>query len=87
MAGNTAGFGGSDVSGAVNSLGNNLIGQTDGSSGWIAGPSDLTGTSAQPLDPMLDPLGLQNNGGPTQTIALQSSSQAIDAGTRWFSPP
>ena len=26
----------------------------------------------------LDPLGLQNNGGPTQTIALKSGSQAID---------
>ncbi len=26
----------------------------------------------------LDPLGLQNNGGPTQTIALESPSQAID---------
>src|SRR6202046_3636791 len=26
----------------------------------------------------LDPLGLQNNGGPTQTIALESGSQAID---------
>ena len=26
----------------------------------------------------LDPMGLQNNGGPTQTIALKSGSQAID---------
>jgi hypothetical protein len=26
----------------------------------------------------LDPLGLQNNGGPTQTIALEAGSQAID---------
>ncbi|MGC2442260.1 choice-of-anchor Q domain-containing protein [Candidatus Binatus sp.] len=26
----------------------------------------------------LDPMGLQNNGGPTQTIALESGSQAID---------
>src|SRR5262249_27588707 len=30
-------------------------------------------------DPMLDPAGLANNGGPTQTIALQSGSSAIDA--------
>jgi hypothetical protein len=30
-------------------------------------------------DPMLDPAGLQNNGGPTQTIALLSGSPAIDA--------
>lgn len=30
-------------------------------------------------DPMLDPAGLQNNGGPTQTIALLPGSPAIDA--------
>ena len=30
-------------------------------------------------DPLLDPAGLQNNGGPTQTIALQSISPAINA--------
>lgn len=30
-------------------------------------------------DPKLDPNGLQNNGGPTQTIALLSGSPAIDA--------
>jgi polymorphic membrane protein len=30
-------------------------------------------------DPMLDPAGLSNNGGPTQTIALLSASPAIDA--------
>jgi hypothetical protein len=30
-------------------------------------------------DPMLDPAGLANNGGPTQTIALLSGSPAIDA--------
>ncbi|HVK10311.1 MAG TPA: hypothetical protein VM597_16205 [Gemmataceae bacterium] len=42
-----------DVSGSVASLGNNLIGKTDGSSGWVA--SDLTGTAAAPLDAMLAP--------------------------------
>src|SRR5262249_50564698 len=40
VAGNTAPTG-PDVSGAFISGGHNLIGQTDGSSGWIA--SDLTG--------------------------------------------
>src|SRR5262249_8599349 len=40
---------GPDVSGTFTSLGHNLIGQTDGSSGWIG--TDLTGTSASPLDP------------------------------------
>jgi hypothetical protein len=29
-------------------------------------------------DPLLDPAGLQNNGGPTQTIALEPGSPAID---------
>ena len=36
-------------------------------------PSSLNMT-----DPMLDPMGLQNNGGPTETIALQAMSTAID---------
>ena len=31
------------------------------------------------VNPLLDPNGLQNNGGPTQTIALQAGSPAIDA--------
>jgi hypothetical protein len=32
------------------------------------------------VDPLLDPAGLQYNGGPTQTIALQRGSPAIDTG-------
>jgi predicted outer membrane repeat protein len=32
------------------------------------------------VDPMLDPAGLQDNGGPTRTIALLPGSPAIDAG-------
>ncbi len=32
------------------------------------------------IDPMLDPAGLATNGGPTQTIALEPGSPAIDAG-------
>ena len=40
--------------GPIASQGHNLIGKTDGSSGWIA--SDLTGTNAMPLDPMLGAL-------------------------------
>jgi hypothetical protein len=31
------------------------------------------------VNPMLEPTGLQNNGGPTQTIKLRQSSPAIDA--------
>jgi len=37
-------------------------------------------TSKSTTDPKLDPLGLQNNGGRTQTIALQEGSPAIDQG-------
>jgi Leucine-rich repeat (LRR) protein len=41
----------------------------------------FTGTGiGDSVDPLLDPAGLQDNGGPTQTIALQYGSPAIDAG-------
>ena len=42
----------------------------------------LTGTSdsLSNTNPMLDLAGLANNGGPTQTIALQNGSPAINAG-------
>ncbi len=36
------------------------------------------GTSVDSTDPLLDPSGLQNNGGLTETIALQPMSPAID---------
>jgi hypothetical protein len=79
IASNMAGSG-PDVSGAVTSAGFNLIGKTDGSTGFTQ-PTDLTGTIASPLDPKFDPNGLQNNGGPTQTIALLPTSPAIDKAT------
>lgn len=60
-----------DVSGAFTSHGNNLIGNTTGSIGWIA--SDLLN-----LDPILAPLA--DNGGTTLTHALLPGSPAIDAG-------
>jgi hypothetical protein len=37
-------------------------------------------------DPQLDPAGLANSGGPTTTIALSSSSPAIDAGDDTLAP-
>ena len=67
-----------DVSGPFTSQGFNLIGKIDGSTGFPAS-TDQTGTIASPLDPMLGTL--QNNGGPTQTIALLPGSPAIDKGT------
>jgi len=60
----------------VNSGGHNLIGKTNGSTGWIA--SDKTGTASAPLNPGLGPL--QNNGGPTETMALLDGSPATEAG-------
>jgi uncharacterized repeat protein (TIGR01451 family) len=43
-------------------------------SGFLIGPGDLNNTLAG-----LDPQGLQDNGGPTKTIALKPGSSAIDA--------
>jgi|GEM_PF-5105197 len=72
-----------NASGAwVTSLGNNLIGQVDGSTGWVA--SDLTGTALSPLDARLGPL--QANGGHTQTMALLEGSPAINAGNNGLAP-
>ena len=42
-------------------------------------PSNLIGTTANPLNPGLGPLA--NNGGPTQTMALLPDSPAINAGS------
>jgi hypothetical protein len=57
----------------------NLIGIVDGSTGFsVATHGDLLGTAAHPLDPRLGPL--QNNGGPTPTMALLPASPALDAG-------
>ena len=77
VADNTGTSSDPDVFGTFASQGHNLIGKTDGSTGWVS--SDLTGTVAQPLDPMLAPLA--SNGGPTETIALLPGSPAIDGGS------
>ena len=82
VAGNTASNSGPDAFGTFASEGHNLIGKTDGSSGWLS--SDLTGTIATPLNPLLAPLG--NYGGPTQTMALLPGSPAIDAGSNSLIP-
>jgi hypothetical protein len=71
-----------DVDGAVQSSGHNLIGQTNGSSGWT--PTDLTGTSAKPLNALLSPLG--SFGGPTQSMAPMTGSPAIDHGSNALVP-
>ena len=76
LAGNSAAEG-ADCYGGVSSIGNNLIG-INADCNYRAGPSDLVGTSHQPLNPLLGPL--RNNGGPTGTHALMALSPAIDAG-------
>ena len=82
VAKNTASTSGPDTFGALVSKGNNLVGKTDGSSGWVG--SDLTGTIATPLEPLLAALG--NYGGPTKTMALLPGSPAIDEGNNALIP-
>jgi hypothetical protein len=51
----------------------------DTSCGFGSSTAANGATIGDNVDPLLDPSGLQNNGGPTDTIALQSASPAIDA--------
>src|SRR5579884_1121992 len=65
---------GPDVSGTVTRSNHDLLGDPSGSSGFgTPGSGDLLN-----VNPDLGPL--QNNGGPTQTMALLPGSPAIDAG-------
>jgi hypothetical protein len=70
LAGNTSPVG-PDMVGSLASSGYNLIGNPQGGSGFD--PTDLLN-----VDPLLGPL--QDNGGPTQTMALQAGSPALNAG-------
>jgi hypothetical protein len=72
---------GPDVFGSFASGGYNLIGDGTGSTGFTA-VGDRVGTAAAPIDPLLNPL--TNNGGPTQTVALQPGSPAINGGDPAF---
>jgi hypothetical protein len=60
-------------SGPVTSSGYNI--SSDNGGGYLGATGDQINTN-----PMLDPNGLQDNGGPTLTIALQPGSPAIDKG-------
>ncbi|MBX3321792.1 MAG: hypothetical protein KF757_02245 [Phycisphaeraceae bacterium] len=62
------------------SLGFNF--DADGTAGF-AGPGDINGTLAMPIDPLISPLGL--HGGPTLTQRLMPGSPCIDAGNINFS--
>lgn len=73
LAGNAAGTYGPDANGTITSMDYNLIQQTNGLT--------LQGTTSHVLlqkDPLLGPL--QDNGGPTFTMALLPGSPAIDQG-------
>ena len=65
-----------DVSGLFIDEGNNLIGQSDGSTGFTR--SSLVGRTGNAINPLLAPLA--NNGGPTRTQLLGQNSVAINAG-------
>jgi hypothetical protein len=83
IAGNFQGAAGTtrdDVSGALDPGGNyNLIGDGSGMTGLSNGVNgNLIGSAAAPIDPLLGPL--QNNGGPTPTMALLAGSSALNAG-------
>ena len=77
VAGNSASSSGPDCSGTPTSQGYNLIGD-DTDCSFTPDTGDLVGTGASPIDPLLD--ALADNGGPTQTHALDPNSPAIDAG-------
>jgi hypothetical protein len=77
VAGNGYESAGFDVFGDFLSAGQNLIGTTNGATGFGV-PGDLCGSSAAPLDPRLGPLA--DNGGPTLTFPLLTGSPAINAG-------
>ena len=51
---------------------------SDNGGGFFDGTADQINT-----DPQLDPAGLQDNGGPTQTIALIAGSPALDKGRQF----
>lgn len=81
IAGNMGRNGYPDIRGVFTSGGSNLIGDgtDDYTSGFADGVGhDQVGTQAAPINPLLGQL--QNNGGPTPTLALLSGSPAIQAG-------
>jgi CSLREA domain-containing protein len=62
----------------VSSEGFNIVGNGD-TCPFVPGTGDTVGTAASPIDPRLGPL--DNNGGPTGTMALLPGSPAINNGS------
>jgi hypothetical protein len=73
-----------DVSGALDPGGDdNLIGDGTGLTGLSHGVNgSIVGSAAAPIDPLLGPL--QDNGGPTPTMALLPGSPAANAGNNAY---
>lgn len=63
----------------VSSIGHNVVGDQSGCAITPA-PGDQIGSSGSPVDPKLMPLA--PNGGPTETMALQPDSPAVEKGDR-----
>ncbi len=63
--------------------GYNFISDSTGS-GWVAAIADQLGNTAAPLDPLLLPIS--NNGGPTQTAALDLGSPCINSANSTSAP-
>ncbi len=73
LSGNTVG----NCLGVVTNGGNNI--SNDSTCGFGSSTGAHSQTIGDNANPMLDPSGLLSHGGPTETIALQSGSPAIDA--------
>ncbi len=71
VSGNNGGVGTPDITGAFNSLGNNVIGNIGTATGWI-------GSDQQNVNPLLSPLGFY--GGIGASYALLATSPALNAG-------
>jgi hypothetical protein len=91
FSGNSAVHGGAYSSNPAPSVKSTIFANSTGNNCYGTAPTDVDfnisddascafsmGSSLNSTDPLLDPFGLGNNGGPTQTIALQASSPAID---------
>ena len=87
MAGNSPGRNyGADIFGAVLTAKYNLVGDATGSTGIVNGvDGNIVGGNGHPvINADLGPL--QNNGGPTQTMALLAGSPAIGQADNALAP-
>jgi hypothetical protein len=77
LASSTGANCGVQSAGVIGNSGDNI--SDDGSCGFGSSIGSNGDTIGDDVVPLLDTNGLQNNGGPTDTIALQPTSPAIDA--------